>query len=75
MLSRVTIVVSIYNGGFEKKKRQGYSLLDASVCFLVFSCSRYLDEDESTLIEAMVNCLLVVWTCPKAANYHILLFP
>ena len=74
MLSKVTIVVSICNGGFEKEKQQGYSLLDASVCFLVFSCSRYLDEDESTLIEAMVNCLLVAWTCPEAANYHILLF-
>ena len=49
-------------------------LLDASVCFLVFSCSRYLDEDESALIETMVNCLLVAWTCPEAANYHILLF-
>lgn len=54
MLSKATIVVSICNGGFEKKKQQGYSLLDTSVCFLVFSCSRYLDEDESALIEAMV---------------------
>lgn len=74
MLSRVTIIVCICNGGFEEKQQQGYSLLDASVCYLVFSCSRYLDEDESTLIEAMVNCLLVVWTCPVAASYHILLF-
>lgn len=74
MLSRVTIVFSICNGGFEEKQQQGYSLLDASVCYLAFSCSRYLDEDESTLIEGMVNCLLVVWTCPEAATYHIILF-
>lgn len=32
------------------------------MCFLVFSCFINSDEDESTLIEAMFNCLL--WAGP-----------